>query len=491
MPSMRTAPGDVLTASHAKSRASGRPAACAIISLRAASSAFSAGSPSRTTSPFEESIRRTIGSGRASIQRRPVSDLVQSETPGGRSTIASMTRSSLAVIARTVAFSVGAMLIAHQAAPRAGATGMAQAPSVPEPKHFGTWGVDLTAMDRSVKPGDDFDRYVNGAWAAKTEIPADQPSAGVGFDVFNLSQEQIRALIETAPATTPIGAMYKAFMNEAAVDTTDDKSLQVDLKRLGALPDKAAFARFMGQTSGAFGMSLFGPGVAPDTETPAINGLYLGQGGLGLPDRDYYLTDNFKPQLDAYRAYIERTLAMIGDKEPAKTAGAVLAFETAVAKASWAAKDRRDIDKINNPMSVAGLQKYAPGIDWDAFFTAAHLTKRNRVIVLENTAIRDIAALYDQTPLATLKAWEAFHITNQASPYLSKRFVDSRFTFTKTVSGVTTQRPRRKRGATLIDTTLGELLGRTYVETYFPATSKAMRSQEHTSELPPHSFISY
>ena len=124
----------------------------------------------------------------------------------------------------------------------------------------------------------------------------------------------------------------------------------------------------------------------------------------------------------------------------------MLAFETAIAKASWPAADRRDIDKINNPMSVAELQTYAPGLNWDAFLTGAGIAKRDHSIVHEKTAIQDIAALYDKTPLATLKAWEAFHVTDQASPYLSKRFVDSRFTFTKTISGVTELRPRWKRG---------------------------------------------
>ncbi len=108
---------------------------------------------------------------------------------------------------------------------------------------------------------------------------------------------------------------------------------------------------------------------------------------------------------------------------------------------SWAAADRRDIDKINNPMSVAELQTYAPGLDWDAYFTASSIATRDRVIVNEKTAIRDISAIYAQTPLATLKAWEAFHVADQAAPYLSSRFVDSRFTFTKTISGVSALRP--------------------------------------------------
>jgi putative endopeptidase len=339
---------------------------------------------------------------------------------------------------------------------------------------YGAWGVDLTAMDRTAKPGDDFDQFANGGWKHRTEIPADQPSTGVGFDVFNRSQVQIRAIIEQAPPTSQLGGMYRSFMNEAAVEARDDQPLLADEKRLAALADKDAFARYMGETNGAFGLTLIATGVVPDPANPSMNTMFLTQAGLGLPDRDYYLTPTFKPQLDAYRAYIERTLRMIADPDPVKHADAALAFETAVAKASWPAAERRDIDKLNNPMSIAELQAFAPGLNWDVYLTGSAIAKRDHAIVAEKTAIRDIAALYDRTPLSTLKLWEAFHLANQAAPYLSKRFVDSRFAFTKTLSGVTELRPRWKRGAALIDTALGELLGHTYVDTYFPPSSKAM-----------------
>src|SRR4029453_8751896 len=122
-----------------------------------------------------------------------------------------------------------------------------------QPPHFGAWGVDLTGMERSVNPGDDFDRYVNGAWANKTQIPADQPSTGVSYDIFNLTQEQIRALTENAPATTQLGAIYQSFMNEELVEKLDDKPLQADLKLVAAINDRDAFTKFMRQTHGGFG----------------------------------------------------------------------------------------------------------------------------------------------------------------------------------------------------------------------------------------------
>jgi len=350
------------------------------------------------------------------------------------------------------------------------------APKSPEaptsPAHFGTWGVDLTGMDKSVRPGDDFDQYVNGAWKARTEIPPDQPLTGVGFDVFNRTQAQVRSLIEQAPPTSQLGAVYRSFIDEATVDALDDKPLRRDLERVAAISTKDEFTKVMGETNGTFGSTLFGPGVAPDPAHPELNTLFLGQAGLGLPDRDYYLKDAFKPQRDAYRAYIERTFTMTGHPEPAKTADGVMAFETEIAKVSWAAADRRDIDKVNNPMTIADLQSYAPGVNWVAYLAASGIAKRDRAIVLEKSAIKDITALYAQTPLDTLKAWQSFQIADQASPYLSKRFVDSRFTFTKTLSGVSTLRERWRRGVQLVDRTLGELLGHAYVDTYFPPVSK-------------------
>ena len=147
-------------------------------------------------------------------------------------------------------------------------------PAAPTSLRFGTWGVDLAGMDKSVNPGDDFDRYVNGTWSLKTEIPADQPSAGVAYDVFNLTQDQIRAITEHAPATSQLGAMYQSFMNEDAVEKADDKPLQEDLKQVAAITDRDGFTRFMGLTNGRFGFTVVGPGAYADPDKPDVNMLW-------------------------------------------------------------------------------------------------------------------------------------------------------------------------------------------------------------------------
>ena len=338
---------------------------------------------------------------------------------------------------------------------------------------FGKWGVDLDARDPTVEPGDDFDRYANGSWFARTEIPSDQASAGVGYDVYNLTQRQLRNVVAGAPATSQVGGLYHSFMDEARVDALGAKPLMADIGEVAAISDKSEMARFMGATQGTFGSTVVSGSPYADTADPTVNVLWLGQAGIGLPDRDYYLTDGFKPQRNAYRAYIARTLKMVGNADPEQAADAIMAFETEIAKVSWAVADRRDVGKVNNPMSSAELASYAPGLDWSAWFAGAGIGPQKRLIVNEKTAVRDIAALYAKTPLDTIKLWQQFHVADNAAPYLSKAFVDSRFEFSKALSGVSELRPRWKRGLTLVDGSLGELVGETYSSQYFPASAKA------------------
>jgi putative endopeptidase len=346
--------------------------------------------------------------------------------------------------------------------------------------HYGKWGVDLTSRDLAVQPGDSFFNYAEGAWYSKATIPADQASTGTFRDLYNRAQVQLRDLIETAaknpsnPQAAQIGALYHAFMDEARVEQLDAQPLKPDLARIAAAPDRAAFALLMAKTYGGFGQSVFGVGVGPDPQHPEVNVLSIGQDGLGLPDRDYYLESKYAPQKAAYLAWIERALTLAGEPNPTEQAKAVLDLETKIAQVSWAADERRDIEKATNPMSVAELQAYAPGIDWEAYLAAAGAPHQARVILAEKSAIQKIAALYAETPLDTLKAWETFHVVDQASPYLSKRFVDSKFEFTKAMSGVTVQRPRWKRGVAMVEGALGESVGREYVARYFPPQSKQM-----------------
>ena len=338
---------------------------------------------------------------------------------------------------------------------------------------LGTWGVDLTTRDLTVKPGEDFQKYASGTWLKNTQIAADKPEASSFYELFDLSQEQLKDLVTNAPANSKYGALYRSMMDEAGVEARGLTPLKADLAKIDAIKTKTDAARFMGATEYGFGKSIFGMGLRPDTADASMNSLNLSQAGLGLPNRDYYLKPEFKKQLDAYRAYAERTFKAIGNPNPAAAADRLVAFETEIAKASWPSADRRNIDKTNNPMSAAELAKYAPAFPWTSYFAGAKIPAQKRMIIRENSAIKAIADIYAKTPLTTLKEWEAFHTTFQASPYLPKAMVDSRFDFVKTLSGVDQQLPRWKRAITLVDGSMGELVGQDYVAKYFPPSSKA------------------
>lgn len=338
---------------------------------------------------------------------------------------------------------------------------------------LGAWGIDLSGQDTTVKAGDDYFRFAAGKWEDKTEIPSDRPSVGSFNDLRETTQEQVKSLITAAPAKSKVGAFYSSFMDEARIEAVGLAPLKRDIAAMNKIASKAQFARYMGQTNGRFGISLFDFGVGSDTANPEINVLYLGQGGLGLPEREYYLADQFKKQRDAYHAYIVRTMKALGYADAEKAADTIMGFERELAYKSWKIADRRQIEKINNPMSSAELAAYAPGVNWAAFFAGAKVPAQNRMIVGENTAIKAHARLFAETPLATLKLWQAFHMADQASPYLTKAMVDSRFEYTKTISGVSENRPRWKRGVDLVGGSLGELVGQDYVAKYFPASSKA------------------
>ena len=373
-------------------------------------------------------------------------------------------------------FLLAGAAIALLAAPFAVSQGLAQAEAAATTAGraaIGAWGVDLAGGDPSVKPGDDFFAYAGGKWAAATVIPDDRASIGAFSDLRERTQDQGKLLITSAPAGSKYGALYASYMNEDLAEKVGLAPLMADLNKLKAIRTKRQFARMMGDTNGKFGSSVIDFGVSSDTANPNLNVLYIGQSGLGLPDRKYYLDDSLKKQRDAYRAYIERTMKAIGYADPAAAATTIINFETNIAIKSWDADARRDIDKLNNPMSTAQLAAYAPGIDWAAYWQGAKVPAQKRMIVGENTAVKGIAAIYGETPLETLKLWQAFNIASQASSVLNKAMVDSQFEYSKQLSGVTQMRPRWKRALGMVDGSLGELVGQDYVNRFFPASSKA------------------
>lgn len=337
---------------------------------------------------------------------------------------------------------------------------------------IGDYGIDLTARDLTADPGDDFERYASGAWMDRTEIPADRPSVGSFYNLREDVTEEVNGLVTDAPAGSQYGALYTSFMDQKAVEKAGIAPLKRELAQVDAISNKAEFARYMGSTYGKFGGSLFGAGPYADPDDPTMNTLWLSSGGLGLPEKEYYFDEKFAPQRGAYLDYLERTFRNIGQPDPREAASRVMTFETYVAELNWDAEQKRQIEKINNPMSGTQLASYAPGVDWNAFFQGNNIPPQDRIIVTDNTAVKAIAALYASTDLDTLKLWEKAHIADQASPFLNKKMVDSRFQFTSALNGTSEQRARWKRAVDTIDGSLGEQVGKAYVAEYFPKIAK-------------------
>jgi putative endopeptidase len=342
---------------------------------------------------------------------------------------------------------------------------------------FSAAALDLDARDSRVRPGDDFFNYALGAWYARTPIDSDQSEAGVDMEVSGRVLSELRGIIERSSAEPAgsealIGALYGSFMDEARVEALDAAPLRRDLGLINSAAGKAQIVDAMARSYAGYGASFFSLAVAPDAKQPR-NTLILGQGGLGMPDRDYYLEPGLREQKIAYQSYVARALDMAGYPQPQAAAGKVLDLETRMAQVSWTQARSRNVEAIYNPMSVSELVAYAPGIPWRRFVDASGSAGVDRIVIAEKTAVRDLARLFGSTPLETLKAWEIFHTVDGASAYLSSRFIESRFAFRgAALSGMKAIRPRWGRGVALVNSMLGQALGRAYTDRYFSPQAK-------------------
>jgi len=263
-------------------------------------------------------------------------------------------------------------------------------------------------------------------------------------------------------------------MNEARVNRLDARPMQRELAAIRRVSSRGDVAAIMGRSNDGFGSSFFDLYVDTDAKAPTRYVAHITQGGLGMPDRDYYLQPAFAEKKQKYQAYVARMLTMIGWPDAEAKANAIVAMESEIADVSWTRAERRDDTKTYNPTTVAELTRAAPGFEWTPFLRGAGLGSAQKVIADENTAFPKIAAIYARTPVSTLKAWLAFNLADNAAPYMSQRFVDAAFEFhNKTLSGQPEQRPRWKRGVTLVGSQMGEAVGRLYVAAYFTPEAKA------------------
>ena len=372
------------------------------------------------------------------------------------------------------------------------------AASATAPAAAKTIGVDLSDIDHAVKPGDDFDSYANGAWRAKATIPEDRSSVGVGFEVFQKSEKRNAELIQGLAAAKPqagtdarrIADYYAAYMDQAAIEQRGLASLQPELDRIDAIASGADLARVLGQGLRAdvdplnatkyATQNLFGVFVAQGLEDPAHNIAYLLQGGLGMPNRDYYLsTDKDMVAIrDAYKAYIAALLKQAGVADADAKAASIYALEEKIAKAQASIVETEDVHKANNPWPLADFATKAPGLDWATYFKAAGLDGQQVIDAWQPGAITKLSALTRSEPLQAWKELLVFHALNANTAVLPKAFDDLSFGFYgTTLNGTPKQRERWKRAIAAVNGDLGDAVGKLYVDKYFPASSRAQVQQ--------------
>src|SRR6195256_6046173 len=298
-----------------------------------------------------------------------------------------------------------------------------------EKPQYGTWGFDTEGADLKAKPGDDFFRYANGAWLDRVQIPADKPAYSLRLAMTDLTEQRLHDLMEenakkdeAKPATIEgkVGAFYKSFMDEPRIEKAGASSLKDKLAEIQSAKTREALAAMMGRQNSDFHGGIFGIFIDVDIKDPKHYAVYLGQAGLGLPDRDYYLKPDFAAKKEKYQAYAAQLLRLLEWPDVEKHAAEVIDFETKIADASWTKTQQRDPIATYNAMTIAELEALAPKFAWGPFLAEASLGKVERVVVAEKSAFPKIADIFDTTPLETLQAWHAFNIADHAAPYLSK-----------------------------------------------------------------------
>jgi predicted metalloendopeptidase len=345
-------------------------------------------------------------------------------------------------------------------------------------------GIDRASFDAATRAQDDFFKHVNGGWLAKTEIPSDKASWG-SFDMLvDKSQSDLRAIVEEASKAgnkapgsdaQKIGDFYDSFMNDARVEELGRKPLETELAAIDRLQTKTDLARYFARM---FKLNLINPligYVEGDAQQPDREILYVFQGGLGLPDRDYYFQND--PKLEEYRdkylAFLTALLTLGQQPTPDAAAKDIFALETRLAKAHWTNVESRDAVKTYNKRALADLPKEFPGFDWPAWTAELGIDKAPSIVISQPSYLKAFAATVNELPVDRWKPYIRASLMNGFAPYLSKPFVEAEFGFYgKTLRGVAENEPRWKRAVNTINGNLGEMLGKLYVEKHFTAQAK-------------------
>jgi predicted metalloendopeptidase len=396
--------------------------------------------------------------------------------------------------AHALSLGLAAVLLACSPPPSPSAPPAPSASAATSSATPGASAIDVSGMDPSVAPGQDFFGYVNGGWVKSTPIPPDRAHYGV-TEVLEETIEKRNADLfkEIAAAKAPAGSelakladYYASFLDEAAVEAKGIRPLAPRLDKIRAIANKGDLARYLGGTLRAdvdilnntdlSTDDIFGVWVAQDLNDPSKYAPFLVQGGLGMPDRDYYLTAS--PRMEdirtKYRAHVAAVLTLLGVKDAQAKAGRVFDLEKKIAEVHVNREDSADVEKGNNHVSRRDLATSAPGMDWSAFLGAAALDKETTFVVWQPSATKGISALVASQPLDVWKDYLTFHAALHTSEVLPKAFVDEDFAFYgKTLRGTEKLKDRWKRGIDATNHALGEAVGKLFVERWFPAAEKA------------------
>ena len=344
---------------------------------------------------------------------------------------------------------------------------------------YGSWGYDPAAMDRAVRPGDDFFSFVNGGWSKRTEIAPDRTFVGIDSVLGDQTDKNVRAIVEDMAANPAqsgvigqqVGDFYASWMDEAGIDALGTAPIKPYLKRIEAAKTRADLVTLFAEP----GMPApIGLGISPDRKDPTHYMVDTGQGGLGMPNRDYYLLPGAKYDAyrAAYRAYVAKLQQLAGIPDAAAKADRIIALETAIAKVQWTPERERDVKANYKPMSRAQLMKLAPQFLWNSLLDKSGYKRQRIVVVGQNTAVAAEGKLFNSVPLATWKDYLTFHFIDSHAPFLPGVFDQAHFGFySTTLRDVPTQRDRWKRGVDLVNGALGEGVGQIYVHRHYPPAS--------------------
>lgn len=354
------------------------------------------------------------------------------------------------------------------------ATFVEAAPAKPT---YGEFGFDTAGMDQSVKPGDDYFAYANGTWAKTTAIPADKSNYGMFTVLDDLSKTRTREVLDAAK-TNPnsrMGNAYTSYLDEAKVEALGLAPIEPWLNEIRSLKDKAGYAALAAKADrmGVSGVNY--AYIGQDDKNPETYIVVMGQDGLGMPDRDYYLSN--EPQFTEARAkyltYLQNMLTLAGEANAAARAKAILAFETQIAKAHWTKTDSRDADKTYNKMTVAQLTKMAPGYDYAGWLKGIGANV-NEVIVNQPTALVGIAKAVKAAPIGVLRDQLLVNSLHDFADVLPDRIAKENFAFHETtLSGTPEMQPRWKRAVEYTVDGLSDDVSKEYVARFYPAETKA------------------